>query len=77
MSESDRSVPDISQSLGIGSNLIYTWAKRLKTSSADSKAISSELSLDEGKLAMHKQIRELDMERDILKKALGIFSCPM
>ncbi len=77
MIESGRSVPDISQSLGIGSNLIYTWAKRSKTSSIDSKAIGSDPSLDEGKLAMHKRIGELEMERDILKKALGIFSPPM
>lgn len=77
MVESGRSIPDISQSLGIGSNLIYTWAKRSKTSSRDSKAIGSGLSLDEEKLAMHKRIRELEMERDILKKALGIFSRPM
>ena len=77
MVESGRSVPDISQSLGIGSNLIYTWVKRSKTCSTDSKSISFGLSLDEEKLAMHKRIRELEMERDILKKALGIFSRPM
>jgi transposase len=77
MIESGRSVPDISQSLGIGSNLIYTWVKRSKASSADTKFIHSGLSLDEEKLAMHKRIKELEMERDILKKALGIFSRPM
>ena len=76
MIESGRSVPDISQSLGIGSNLIYTWVKRSKASAA-TKFISSGLSLDEEKLAMHKRIKELEMERDILKKALGIFSRPM
>jgi transposase len=77
MIEPGRSVPDISQSLGIGSNLIYTWVKRSKAFSADTKLISSGLSLDEEKLAMHKRIKELEMERDILKKALGIFSRPM
>ena len=78
MIESGRSVPDISQSLGIGSNLIYTWVKRSKTSSTDSsKTNDFGLSLDEEKQAMHKRIRELEMERDILKKALGIFSRPM
>lgn len=77
MVESGRSVPDISQSLGVGSNLIYTWVKRSKASSADRKLTASVLSLDEEKLAMHKRIRELEMERDILKKALGIFSRPI
>jgi transposase len=77
MIESGRSVPDISQSLGIGSNLLYTWVKRSKTSLADTKSPGSGLVLDEEKLSMHKRIRELEMERDILKKALGIFSRPM
>lgn len=77
MIESGRSVPDISQSLGIGSNLVYTWIKRSKASSGDTKFTGSVLTLDEEKLTMHKRIKELEMERDILKKALGIFSRPM
>lgn len=77
MIESGRSVPDISQSLGVGSNLIYTWIKRSKPSGIDNKVPGPGLSLDEEKLTMHKRIRELEMERDILKKALGIFSRPI
>ena len=34
MIESGRSVPDVAQSLGIGTNLIYQWLKRSKASSA-------------------------------------------
>ena len=77
MIETGRSVPDISKSLGIGSNLIYSWAKRSRASSGDAKFTGSVLTLDEEKLTMHKRIKELEMERDILKKALGIFSRPM
>ena len=77
MIESGRTVPDISQSLGIGSNLIYTWVKRSKPSSDPTTSGASALSLDEEKVAMNKRIKELEMERDILKKALGIFSRPM
>ncbi len=77
MVESGRSVPDLSQSLGIGSNLIYTWVKRSKASSADTKFTRAVATLDEEKLALHNRIRELEIERDILKKALGIFSRPM
>jgi len=77
MIESGRSVPDISQSLGIGSNLIYTWVKRSKVSSTYTKSGGSVLVLDEEKLSLNKRIKELEMERDILKKALGIFSRPM
>ncbi len=74
MIESGRIIPDISQSLGIGTNLIYTWAKRSKASSADTKPGGSVLVLDEEKMTLNKRIKELEMERDILKKALGIFS---
>jgi len=77
MIESGRSVPDISQSLGIGSNLIYTWAKRSRVSSASVKSGGLALALDDEKLSLNKRIKELEMERDILKKALGIFSRPM
>lgn len=77
MIESGRSVPDISQSLGIGSNLIYTWVKRSRSSSGDAKFTDVLLTLDEEKLSLHKRIKELEMERDILKKAVGIFSRPM
>ena len=77
MIESGRSVPDISQSFGIGSNLIYTWVKRSKASSGDNRFTDAVLTLDEEKLSLHKRIKELEMERDILKKAVGIFSRPM
>lgn len=73
MVESGRRVPDIAQSLGIGTNLIYQWIKRSKATS-DSSENSSTVSFDAEKAAMHKRIKDLEMERDILKKALGIFS---
>ncbi len=65
MIQSGRSVPDISQSLGIGSNLIYSWAKRSRSSTSATAITSSVLTLDEEKIAMHKRIKELEMERDI------------
>jgi hypothetical protein len=40
-------MPDISQSLGIRTNLIYTWIKRLKLQNTDKKNADPELSLDE------------------------------
>ncbi|MEO5582161.1 MAG: transposase [Saprospiraceae bacterium] len=73
MIESGRTVPDVAQSLGIGTNLIYYWLKRTKQQSPSTSLVSN-LSLDSDKIAMQKRIKELEMERDILKKALGIFS---
>ena len=78
MVESGRPVPEIAQSLGIGNNLIYYWVKRAKKGSARANAIArGVLSFDEEKAALQKRLREVEMERDILKKALGIFSRPM
>ena len=77
MVESGRPVPDISRSLGVGSNLIYTWVKRAKLAPGDKILLDDSLSLDAEKIALHKRVRELEMERDILKKALGIFSRPI
>jgi transposase len=76
MVESGRPVPEIAQSLGIGNNLIYYWVKQAKKGSSmpgDKPA----LVFDEEKLALQKRVKELEMEREILKKALGIFSRPM
>jgi len=73
MIESGRSVPDVAQSLGIGTNLIYYWKKQAKKKGINSPSTAHD-SFDEDKAALQKRIKELEMERDILKKALGIFS---
>jgi transposase len=73
MIESGRSVPDVAQSLGIGNNVIYHWIKRAKKNGVI-RDVTPDLAFDDEKAAMQKRIKELEMERDILKKALGIFS---
>lgn len=75
MIESGRSVPDVAQSLGIGTNLIYYWIKRVKKND-ETHGVKPNISFDEDKVALHKRIKELEQERDILKKALSIFSRP-
>lgn len=63
-----RSAKEVAQSLGIGENLIYRWKSRAKITSAAAEVVLVDQE------ALHKRIRELEMERDILKKALSIFS---
>ena len=72
---SGRSVPDIARSLGVGENLVYRWKKQALEASHRSAAEngSAQVSLSEH-LALQKQLRELEMEHEILKKAVGIFS---
>ena len=76
MVESGRPVPEIAQSLGFGNNLIYYWIKQAKKRGSK-PSDKAELAFDEEKLALQKRVKELEMEREILKKALGIFSRPM
>jgi transposase len=73
MIESGRSVPEVAQSLGIGNNLVYYWVKQAKKKGAIPQG-KPDMVFDEDKAALQKRIKELEMERDILKKALGIFS---
>ena len=75
MVESGRPVTEIAQSLGLGENLIYRWRSRQKKKSTDSSAVVLP-AFDDEKRLLQKRIQELEMERDILKKALGIFSRP-
>ena len=76
MLESGRSAAEISEALGIGNNLVYSWKRQFAKGVVKSNT-ESELVTDGEKLTLQKRIRELEMERDILKKALGIFSRPM
>jgi transposase len=76
MIESGRTVPDVAQSLGIGTNLIYYWIKRAKKK-REAPGVEPDISIDGEKMALQKRIKELEQERDILKKALGIFSRPI
>lgn len=67
-----RQVSNVAHALGIGENLIYKWKSRasgkakhpVRVVEADTPGIE----------ALHRRVRELETERDILKKALAIFS---
>jgi|1185.fasta_scaffold50824_2 transposase len=85
MVSNGRPVSEVAQSLGIGENLIYRWksSSQQKLSlvapppasrDGDSPTIPAGGSPEDTLLTLHKRIRELEQERDILKKALAIFS---
>jgi transposase len=76
-----RSVPEVARSLGVGENIIYRWRNKALGGSEASPAgtgcgtAPAQVSLSEH-LALQKRLRELELERDILKKVVGIFSRP-
>ena len=81
-----RPVSEVAQSLGIGENIIYRWKSRAKeqqqpdggaagsSSSPSSGGTPATRTAAEEMLTLHKRIQQLEQERDILKKALAIFS---
>ena len=66
MVENGRSVAEVAQALGIGENLLYRW-RRIGRKGPDAGQ-NAEIE------ALRKQVKQLETERDILKKALSIFS---
>lgn len=66
-----QSVSYITGALGILENLIYSWKKKGGKGKQGSDQ-PADLSLENHQL--RDRIRQLETERDILKKALGIFS---
>jgi transposase len=75
---SGRSVVEVAASLGIRENLIHKWKSRYKETTEVSALKSSGtetpvVSVEEYE-RMKARLREVEQERDILKKALGIFS---
>lgn len=62
-----RSVPEVCKALGIGESLLYRWrSDHLGQQTQGEQSTSGE------NAELRKQIRALEMERDILKKALHI-----
>jgi transposase len=62
-----RSVPEVAKAMGIGENLLYNWRSHQKSqlSEADQNTQSE---IDQ----LRKQLKAVETERDILKKALFI-----
>ena len=59
-----QSVAAVSRELGVGENLLHKWKKvRLSSASNAEREV----------LELKKKLREVEMERDILKKAALIF----
>jgi transposase len=79
MISSGRPISEISQSLGVSASLLHRWyksASAVSTTPSKSGAIpsSSQNSLLAENDRLKAELRRTEQERDILKKALGIFS---
>jgi len=72
--EQGYSVPKAAESLGIRSNQLYQWKQKMEQSTQNTL-----LSQDEkGELfALRKEVKQLRMEKEILKKASAFFAREM
>ena len=67
--EGGRSVSGVAEALGIKTGVLYSWRSQAKKGQSPSvKRDDMELKL------LRKKLKEVEEERDILKKALSIFS---
>ena len=65
MIDSGQTVRSVAQSLGVGENLLHKWKSgRLRQASG----------LEQEVIELRARNRQIELERDILKKALSIFS---
>ena len=73
--EEGRRISELSRELGVGENLLHRWKKKSEEGKIDPFPGKGRLSPEDGELRRLKRENDrLRMERDILKKAVAIFS---
>ena len=58
-----QSVPSVAQALGISEGLLYKWKQALRPAAVEQEVEQ-----------LRQKLKQVETERDILKKALSIFS---
>jgi len=75
VTERGTSIAEAARNLGIHENLLRTWKKRYLADAKDSFPGKGHLKpSDEQMWRLRKKLADVEEERDILKKALAIFS---
>ena len=75
VTEGGRSVTEVAHSLGIHENLLHTWKRKHKEDPAGSFPGKGNLKTEEEELRrLQRENANLKEDREILKKALAIFS---
>ena len=73
ITEQGYSVPQAADALGVSSNLLYTWKQK-----AEELEISNVTSDERAELlALRKEVKQLRVEKEILKKASAFFAKEM
>ncbi len=72
--EKGMSGAQVARDLGVGSELIYRWKREFQNDPAFSFPGHGKVAGDDAEMRrLQKRVKELEEERDILKKTLGFF----
>jgi transposase len=71
--QNGRTVRDVAESLGFGASTLDKWVRAAKVSMSGQQSNRSDSESAEIK-RLKREVRELEMERDILKKATAFFA---
>ena len=73
--EEGRHIPEVAKNLGISQDLLYRWRREYIGDPKNAFLGQGHLKpLEEELRKTQKQLKDVTMERDILKKAIAIFS---
>jgi len=71
---SGKGVPEIAEELGINARTLYHWLAAQKPQAMSSKSVGSEGDLAAENKRLRRELEIMRQERDILKKAMGVFA---
>ena len=75
ITDQKRSVAEVARRLGVSENRLHEWKKALATKGVDAFPGSGHLTpLEEENRKLKADVKRLEMERDILKKATAFFA---
>ncbi len=75
VTEDDRPVAAVARDLGIGENLLHRWKQQFTNDQESAFVGTGNLTLEQAELRrLQRENADLREERDILKKAISVFS---
>ena len=77
--QADRTVSEVAENLGICKDLLYRWRRQMNKQGEIAFPGNGKTALtqDQKRIReLEKKLKDVEMERDILKKAMAIFSRP-
>jgi len=75
LTEQRLSVAEVARRLGVSESRLHEWTKAVRTSGADAFPGSGhQTPLEEENRRLRAEVKRLEMERDILKKATAFFA---